>query len=984
MKNRWGCLRAAGLLVSVTMLSSALEAAPVRILILTGQTVHDTATTTPFLESMYAADAARFKVVGVIDDVSTITSETFAGCDVIVSNWTCHPIMTGGPWTSEGKQAFGDAIRKGKGMVSFHAASAACNDWGDFQEISGLSWKLDHTGHTAYHTFKVVINDNQHPITRGMTDFWTTDELYQRMVKLGESPFRTLAGAFADTMVAGSGAWEPMLIIAQLGKGRGVNFLLGHDVHAMRNVAWQTIMLRSTEWAGTGKVTVPIPARWPSTPAAAAIVGVDLDATLRTAAQYAHGGSREALLAIQRYVEVAISRSDKSAADDRSALAGKLGEAVSACTTAEAGAFFCSQLAIVGTPREVEAIVPLLSDRQSAPAAREALERIAGAEAARALREAAGTLQGELRIGVIQSMGNRGDAEAVPTLAGLLNDTDAATVQAAASALARIATPAAADALRTARLKAPQALRAALADAHLACAERMLARGDKASAASIYKLFYAPGEPPAIRAAALRGQIAAQPTLANALIKEAIDAGVPELGLAVASVVREFPKVGDTRVIAGAALRLPPDIQAVVIRALADRGDKGALDTARRGLGHENAAMRMASIAALGRLGEDLDAAMLAELVLNTEHADERAAALDALCHLPGLGAEEALVGMLASEDASIRAGAAQALVNRPADEKVLELLQARDLSTGGDAASRPAGPPSYRWAQSETSIALMNGEQIVWRFNYDPKLPKAYFDPVNLPDGTELVWLCPPDHEWHFALWSSWVKINGLNYWEQWNVPGQGRMQITSVQARAKDDFSAEIDLVVSYHPDGKPAVLTERRTLRVFSPDEDGAYRISWTSAFIAGAQDVVLQGGTSGGGYAGLSVRMSPRTRDWQILDSEGRRDGAREGLAEHTHGRRARWMDFSVEGLLTHAAAGIAIFDHPRNPRHPATWFSIIDDRIPFGYFSPALLFGEPYTVPAGAELDLHYLILVHPGRPDAERLNREWQGFTDLP
>ena len=81
------------------------------------------------------------EVVKTVNDVTKVTAETFAKCDVIVSNWTCHPVMTGGPWTPEGKKALVDAISRGEGMVQFHAASAACNDWAEFQQIAGLSWK---------------------------------------------------------------------------------------------------------------------------------------------------------------------------------------------------------------------------------------------------------------------------------------------------------------------------------------------------------------------------------------------------------------------------------------------------------------------------------------------------------------------------------------------------------------------------------------------------------------------------------------------------------------------------------------------------------------------------------------------------------------------------------------------------------------------------------------------------------------------------
>ena len=45
-----------------------------------------------------------------------------------------------------------------------------------------------------------------------------------------------------------------------------------------------------------------------------------------------------------------------------------------------------------------------------------------------------------------------------------------------------------------------------------------------------------------------------------------------------------------------------------------------------------------------------------------------------------------------------------------------------------------------------------------------------------------------------------------------------------------------------------------------------------------------------GKSWGGYAGLSVRIAKHLRNWEVVDSEGRK-----GL--ESHGKKARWVDFS---------------------------------------------------------------------------------------
>jgi type 1 glutamine amidotransferase len=45
----------------------------------------------------------------------------------------------------------------------------------------------------------------------------------------------------------------------EFGKGRCFHLILGHDARTIQNAGWQALMLRGTEWAATGKVTIPIP-----------------------------------------------------------------------------------------------------------------------------------------------------------------------------------------------------------------------------------------------------------------------------------------------------------------------------------------------------------------------------------------------------------------------------------------------------------------------------------------------------------------------------------------------------------------------------------------------------------------------------------------------------------------------------------------------------------------------------------------------------
>ncbi len=160
----------------------------------------------------------------------------------------------------------------------------------------------------------------------------------------------------------------------------------------------------------------------------------------------------------------------------------RLGGVISGATSRAAKDYACRKLSMIGTAASVPALVPLLADRDESHMARFALERIPAPAAADALRQALGTVRGDLAIGMISSLANRRDAASVKPLAALLGG-DAATAAAAASALGRIAT---ADALAAAKIQ-PGPVADAVIDGRLACADTFLAAGNRGSARAIYE-----------------------------------------------------------------------------------------------------------------------------------------------------------------------------------------------------------------------------------------------------------------------------------------------------------------------------------------------------------------------------------------------------------------------------------------------------------------------------------------------------------------
>ena len=98
-------------------------------------------------------------------------------------------------------------------------------------------------------------------------------------------------------------------------------------------------------------------------------------------------------------------------------------------------AITCKKLAVYGTKDAVPALAPLLLNKELSSWARTALEVIPDPAAGDALREAMGQAQGRLLVGIMNSIGVRRDAKAVPGLTAHLKDADAEVASGAAAAL---------------------------------------------------------------------------------------------------------------------------------------------------------------------------------------------------------------------------------------------------------------------------------------------------------------------------------------------------------------------------------------------------------------------------------------------------------------------------------------------------------------------------------------------------------------------
>jgi len=173
--------------------------------------------------------------------------------------------------------------------------------------------------------------------------------------------------------------------------------------------------------------------------------------------------------------------------------------------------FVCRQLRTMGTAACVPVLEPLLANEELSHMARYALERIADRQADKALERQLGKLSGKLKVGVISSLGTRGQegtSKPVSSLRRLLNNSDDAVARAAAVALGRIGSVDANKALNSAKPR--PVLVSVFADASLSCAEKLLAAGHAKEAKATYERLLKDTSSGLVRQAAERGLNACQ------------------------------------------------------------------------------------------------------------------------------------------------------------------------------------------------------------------------------------------------------------------------------------------------------------------------------------------------------------------------------------------------------------------------------------------------------------------------------------------
>jgi hypothetical protein len=233
-------------------------------------------------------------------------------------------------------------------------------------------------------------------------------------------------------------------------------------------------------------------------------------------------------------------------------------------------------------------------------------------------------------------------------------------------------------------------------------------------------------------------------------------------------------------------------------------------------------------------------------------------------------------------------------------------------------------------------------------------------------------------DHPHHRSFWFAHGAVNGQDFWTE--DKGFGKIvhdSFTEIKSgldagviRSRNKWIAA---------DGK-VICTDEQTLRVYNPGQAHERVFDFEITLEASNGQVIL-GDTKEGTMAvrlAESMRLKGNLNQGHIITSTGLRDAA-------TWGKRADWCDYygPVDGKIV----GVAMFDHPQNPRHP-TWWHVRDYGLfaanPFGqhdFESLANKSAGNLTIPAGRSVTFRYRFYLHEGDEQQAKVAQRYQEYA---
>ena len=274
---------------------------------------------------------------------------------------------------------------------------------------------------------------------------------------------------------------------------------------------------------------------------------------------------------------------------------------------------------------------------------------------------------------------------------------------------------------------------------------------------------------------------------------------------------------------------------------------------------------------------------------------------------------------------------------------------------------------------------------------------PKPYLHPLRAASGAVVTRGFPMaadipgeahDHPHHRGLWFTHGDVNGYDFWANEDSQagagrGKGRVVLHRIEKTAGGKKSGVIEASFDWKTPDRQVLLREQRRMTFYS---DPQLRIVDFDITLSPDTEVKF-GDTKEGMFA---LRLAAPLEEEQpkgIAEPvrTGRMVNAQAKTGEKgVWGKRSEWVDYS--GRIDGQPVGVAIFDHPTNPRHPTYWHA-----RGYGLFATNIFGVHDFendkgrdgslTIRPGQPLRFRFRVVIHPGDSTAAGIRQMYAAWA---
>ena len=236
-------------------------------------------------------------------------------------------------------------------------------------------------------------------------------------------------------------------------------------------------------------------------------------------------------------------------------------------------------------------------------------------------------------------------------------------------------------------------------------------------------------------------------------------------------------------------------------------------------------------------------------------------------------------------------------------------------------------------------------------------------------------------DHQHQRGMWFAHDNVNKLDFWNNeasYTTPNRGKIVLKKIDevksGKTKGSVAATFEW--SAMSGDAPPILTESRVMTFYADPKD---RILDVDITLTALQEVTFGDGKDGV----FGIRMRPI-----LIEDKGGTGhlSNADGLVgeKQLWGKPSNWCDYS--GEVNGEKVGIAILDHPDNPRHPVRWHARAYGLFaanPFGLsaFTNDKTENGAITISPGQSLRYRYRVIVHPGDAKSAEIAALWNKYV---